>query len=197
MVLVFVATSSPTSYIDVTAKSGGGGDDERFVVRIHRGDAGTARKKAIRAFHGVLRVHGAGDLVKGIDRDRASGCGDFPVGFVAEPLARAMAVLSDHGNHRAAGNRSAMACPGGPGESRFPEFLLLSRALATVHHDGPRSLRAVVVFPADFGDWNGAVDGIFARIGERDMEKNKRELFDVGAVGTGWCDRYSVYGGEL
>ena len=29
------------------------------------------------------------------------------------------------------------------------------------------------------------------------MEKNKRELFDVGAVGAGWCDRYSVYGGEL
>ena len=55
----------------------------------------------------------------------------------------------------------------------------------------------MVVFPADFGDWDGALDGIFARIGGDRVEETKRELFDVGAVGAGWCDRYSVYGGEL
>ena len=55
----------------------------------------------------------------------------------------------------------------------------------------------MVVFPADFSDWDGAVDGIFAGIGGSDMEENKKELFDVGAVGAGRCDRYSVYGGEL
>ena len=55
----------------------------------------------------------------------------------------------------------------------------------------------MVVFSSDFGNRDGTVDGIFARIRERDMEKNKRELFDIGAVGAGRCDRYSVCGGEL
>ena len=55
----------------------------------------------------------------------------------------------------------------------------------------------MVVFPADFGNWDGTVDGIFAGVGGSGMEETERPFDDLDAVGAGWCDRYSVYGGEL
>ena len=55
----------------------------------------------------------------------------------------------------------------------------------------------MVVFSSDFGNWDGAVDGIFTGIGGSGMEETERPFDDLDAVGVSRSGDHSFCGGEL
>ena len=59
------------------------------------------------------------------------------------------------------------------------------------------AFETVVVFPADFGNWDGTVDGIFAGVGGSGMEEAERPFDDLDPVGVSRSGGHSFCGGEL
>ena len=55
----------------------------------------------------------------------------------------------------------------------------------------------MVVFPADFGNWDGTVDGIFAGVGGSGMEEAERPFDDLDPVGVSRSGGHSFCGSEL